>query len=89
MESFCFPLMDEDEACDLNGEWSCPCGDSLTCTHQYRNGGKSHKGKDLGKYYRPKVVLEEGEECPNLYNGKRRKADKYTPTCQKVPTHVS
>jgi hypothetical protein len=88
MASFCFPLLDEDEACDSDAAWSCPCGDSLTCMHKYGNGKKS-KGKYLSKYYRPKVILKEGEECPNLYKGKKRKIDKYTPTCQVYSIYIN
>ena len=89
MESFCFPFVDEGEACDQNGNWSCPCRDSLVCTSNSRSKGKGKgKEKNWRKYYMPEVVLEEEQECPTLYKAKRKDPDKYTPTCQKVNPHA-
>jgi hypothetical protein len=76
--TFCFPHVDEDEACDMNLNWSCPCRDGFSCTE-----GKPKKGKpkDYSKYYRPTVTWKKDEECPTLYK-KKTKNDKYIPTCQ-------
>jgi hypothetical protein len=85
--TFCFPHLDEDEVCDMNLNWSCPCREGLTCTEgDYKRKGKKKKDKDYSKYYRPTVTWKEGEECPTLYKKKTKKPDKYTPTCQEVLT---
>ena len=85
--TFCFPHVDEDEACDLNGNWSCPCRDGLSCTEggRSRRKRKAKKEKDYSKYYRPKVTWEEGEACPTPYKKSNKKPSKDTPTCQQVP----
>ena len=96
LASFCIPLGDMDDVCDIEGNWTCPCKDTFNCTEDpnYRSKGKhggkhEQKGKHSGKYknydYKHKVKLGRNEECPTLLEQKKGgKKHKYLPTCQEV-----
>lgn len=94
MEFYCFPLLQADDLCDLEANWTCPCGAGLECRDDTEEDGdsasrtsrtrRSSKTRDKYYKYRPLVVKKYDDECPTLYKKKQKKPKYHTAVCEPV-----
>jgi hypothetical protein len=79
---FCFPLLQLNDFCDPEANWTCPCGVGLTCTatcvpqpSKHMHKPKKPRSEDPYEDYRPEVRVTGGDCCPALYNKGKKPRD--------------
>ena len=97
---YCFPLVEANDVCDPNANWTCPCDAELQCRDDFNADDKRHskhyhkKDKYYGhkKYsrdafykYRKVVEIKETEECPRLYKKQPKRPKYHRAVCVAVP----